>query len=134
VKASNTGNAPSFPARWLCVRWTIPEEARRTADKMLALGKDLVERHSDQPMAHLVLSEAYFQLSKNAWRIEDRATVRLTLRRSLDSALRARSLDPESKDARHLAGILQRRLDDLAVGELNHPISASGTPIADRRP
>jgi tetratricopeptide (TPR) repeat protein len=88
-------------------------EARRTADRMLALGRLLVARHGNHPTAYLALSEAYTQLSKNAWQTDDRAAVERNLRSALDAAVQAQVLDPNSELARFKADGLQRRLKDL---------------------
>jgi tetratricopeptide (TPR) repeat protein len=88
-------------------------EARRTADRMLALGRLLVERHASHPTAHLALSEAYIQINKNAWQIEDRVAIERNLRLSLDAALQAQVLDPNNEHARFKVDGLQRRLKDL---------------------
>jgi tetratricopeptide (TPR) repeat protein len=91
------------------------DEARRTADRMLALGRLLVARHPGQPFAHLALSEAHIQLYKNAWQTDDLAAVERDMRLALDAALRAQLLDPNSELARLKVDGLQRRLKDLGA-------------------
>ncbi len=89
------------------------DDARVTVERMLALGKLLVERFPDIPTSHLALSEAYINLNKNAWRTDDSAGIMKNLRLSLDSARRALALDPNNADARYLISAHQRRLDRL---------------------
>src|SRR5262249_8157046 len=69
------------------------DEARRTADRMLALARLLVERHPDRCSAHLALCEAHTNLYKNAWRVPDRVAVERHMRLALDAALQAQLLD-----------------------------------------
>jgi hypothetical protein len=82
---------------------------------MLALGQLLVTRHPRQPAAHLALSEAYIQINKNAWQVYDWAAIDRNLRLSLDAALQAQVLDPDSELARFKVDGLQRRLKDLVT-------------------
>ena len=89
------------------------DDARVTVDRMLALGKLLVERFPNLPASHLALSEAYINLNKNAWRTDDRAGIMKYLGLSLDSARHALALDPTDSDARYLVDAHQRRLDKL---------------------
>jgi tetratricopeptide (TPR) repeat protein len=91
-------------------------EARLAADRMVGFGRLLVGQHADQPRAHLILSEAYFQVSKNCWCIDDRAAVERNLRLAIASANRALTLDSNSHDARHCVEARQRRLDMLVGG------------------
>jgi tetratricopeptide (TPR) repeat protein len=89
------------------------DDARRTADRMLALGRLLVARHPQQSAAHLALSQAYMQLYKNAWRTDNRAAVERNLRLSLDAALQSQVLDPNSELAHAAVEQRQRRLKGL---------------------
>jgi serine/threonine protein kinase len=89
------------------------DAARRTTDRMLALGRILVARHPDQPAAHLALSLAHTQHYKNAYQIKDRPAVERHMRLALDSALNARSFDPTSERARSHADTLQGKLAGL---------------------
>ena len=89
------------------------DEASRVAERMLALGRLLVEHNPNRPMAHIGLSEAYIQINKNAWQTHDRAAIGKNLRLSLDAALRALVLDPNNEIARYFVEHRQRRLNDL---------------------
>jgi tetratricopeptide (TPR) repeat protein len=89
------------------------DDARRSADRMLAVARFLVARYPDQTGAHLALSEAYVQLHKNAWRSEDRAAVLRYLRLSIDAAKQALVLDPDNAIARNRSVDLRRRLDKM---------------------
>jgi hypothetical protein len=88
-------------------------EARKTADRMLALGHLLVSRHRDHPAGHLALSDAYTQLYKNAYQTDDMAAVERNMRLSLDAALRAQALDPYDELVRARVVRRQRGLNDL---------------------
>jgi tetratricopeptide (TPR) repeat protein len=89
------------------------DEARRTAERALALGRLVVGRHPDQAAAHLALCEGYVQVYKNAWKIPDRAAVERNLRLALEAALQAQVLDPNHKFAHLKVDGLRRRLKDL---------------------
>ncbi len=89
------------------------DDAQVTVERMLALGKLLVERFPDIPSSHLALSEAYINLNKNAWRTDDLPGIMKNLRLALESAHRALALDPNNSDARYLVSAHQRRLDKL---------------------
>jgi hypothetical protein len=89
------------------------EGARRVAERMHALGKLFVATYPEQPAAHLILSQAYSQFSKNAWKIEDRLAIEVNLRAALDAAQEARLRDPTSEVARQAVDMLQRKLADL---------------------
>jgi tetratricopeptide (TPR) repeat protein len=89
------------------------EEAVRTADRILALARLLVQRHPDQPSTHLALSEAYNQFHKNAWRTVDRCAIEQNLTRSLDAARHATVLNPNDEVARYVVDQRLRRLKDL---------------------
>jgi tetratricopeptide (TPR) repeat protein len=85
-------------------------EARLMEDRMLALGRDLVSRHPDEPSAHLALSEAYVQASKNAWQPEDDSAIERALRQAVESARQATRLDPSSEQAQRCVDRLLPRL------------------------
>lgn len=93
------------------------DEAGRTAARMLALARLLVERHPNQPHAHVALSQAYSQIYKNAWRVEDREAVERNLRLALEAAQRAQALHPDNGLALTQVTRLQRGLKDLLSPE-----------------
>jgi hypothetical protein len=107
------------------------DEARRTADRMLAFARLLVERHPDRSSAHLALCDAYTQLYKNAWRVPDRAAVERHMRLALDAALQAQLLDANNRLVRHKVDGLQRRLKDL-LDPAQGDAGAGGGAIATR--
>jgi tetratricopeptide (TPR) repeat protein len=98
-------------------RWDQLDLAGRTADRMLALARLLVERHPENPDSHLVLADAYQQLNKNAWQRGDRAAIVPYLERAIAENRRALILDPNSEDARYAMERRQRRLKDLLAPE-----------------
>ncbi len=89
------------------------DDARRVAVGMYSFSLSLVERHPDQPAAHLALGEAYSQLCKNAWQVHDRVTIERNLRLAVDATQRALVLDPNNEIARHAMDLRQSRLKDL---------------------
>jgi eukaryotic-like serine/threonine-protein kinase len=89
------------------------EEARLVAERMLALGNYFVESHPDQPASHLALSDAYAQMYKNAYRVDDYRAIEGNMKLAYDAARRAASLDPESERARVAVDDLRRKLVEL---------------------
>jgi hypothetical protein len=91
------------------------DAARRTADKMLALGKEVVKRHGDQPFAHLALSVAYSQRYQSAYetKAKDEPAIDEHMKRALQEARAACLLDPDCEPAHHEAYLLERRLSAL---------------------
>ena len=61
--------------------------AGRTAERMHAFAKSLVAQYPDQAFAHIAVGEAFSQMRKNAWQIDDRVAVEQTLKVALDAAL-----------------------------------------------
>jgi hypothetical protein len=110
------------------------DKARQTADQLHALARLLVARHPDQPAAHLALSLSFAQFAKNAWRTDDRASVKRNRKLALDAASQALSLNPQNARARDEVADLQRRLSDLRTprgGRLaqyrsNPPVTPAG--------
>jgi eukaryotic-like serine/threonine-protein kinase len=85
-------------------------DAELTAARLMAFGRRLVEHYPGQAESHMVLSEAHFQVSKNAWKHKDLRLVEEALRQALKSARHAVSLNPQREDARHLVDRLLPRL------------------------
>ena len=94
-------------------RWGRIDLARRTADRMLALTRLLIQRSPDDPSAHLLLADAYQQINKNAWQVNDRAAILHNLELAIAANQRALVLDPNSELAHHAMDRRQRRLKDL---------------------
>jgi eukaryotic-like serine/threonine-protein kinase len=89
------------------------DRARRTADRMLAFAQLLVARTPNHAAAHLALGDAYCQLSKNAWRLNDRAAVERDLALSLAASLHALDLDPKNEIASYVVAQRRQRLQNL---------------------
>lgn len=60
----------------------------------------LIQEFPEDPNPHRFLSEALIQESKNAWRRDDIATVRKSLKSSISSLRRLLELDPEDENVR----------------------------------
>jgi hypothetical protein len=67
----------------------------------------------DRPPAHLALGEAYMQVNKNDWQVNDQVAVGRNLSLAIVANRRTLALDPEHGDARFVLEQLQRRLKDL---------------------
>jgi hypothetical protein len=90
------------------------DQARKTADRLLAFGRLVVERNPNDPLAYVVLADAFDQAHKNAWRpTEDRPAIELNLRRAIEAARHALDLAPEDEVARHWMERLLRKLFHL---------------------
>ena len=76
------------------------DEARHAALGLSAFAKTLVRRDPNEAVFHLVLSAAFVQESKNAWQINDHATIEDALRKALGEALTASRLDPLKRTPR----------------------------------
>ena len=87
--------------------------ARRTTDRIHALGKLLIVRYPDQAFGHLAASEAFLQYHKNAWQTDDRAGIEQNLKLALQESLLALTLDPKNEIARFHVEARRRRLKDL---------------------
>jgi hypothetical protein len=91
-------------------------DARRTAACLAAFARRLVQRDPDEALFHLLLSQAFEQESKNAWKVEDHATIEAALRKALDEARTALKLDPRCLEARATVAGLQEKLARLPSG------------------
>jgi hypothetical protein len=88
--------------------------ARQTVERLLALGRIVVERNPNDARAYLLLAEAFDNEQKNAWRpIEDRPAIELSLRRAIDAAQHAVELAPYDDVACHELERWRRKLHDL---------------------
>ena len=90
-------------------------EARRTVDRMHALGHLLVSARPEHSAAHLALSEAFRQSAKDAWETIDRAAVERNWRQALDEARQGLLRDAQDTRANDDTADLERRLRDLSA-------------------
>ncbi len=67
----------------------------------------------------MLLCKAFEQEAKNAWEVEDYATIEDALRRALGEASTALRLDPRNATARLRVAGLQEKLVALASGRSN---------------
>jgi hypothetical protein len=83
------------------------------ARRMRALSSVLLEAYPGRTEPILILCEAYFQDSKNAWSTNDLVAFRRSIRQSLDAAIRAAAIDPASNEAHRLIVDRTHRLNGL---------------------
>jgi serine/threonine protein kinase len=88
-------------------------EARHTAACLAAFARRLLQRNPDEALFHLLLSQAFAQEAKNAWKVEDYATIEAALRKALDEARTALRLDSRCLEARATVAGLQEKLARL---------------------
>jgi tetratricopeptide (TPR) repeat protein len=86
-------------------------DSRRTAEMLLAIARRLVIEFPDRADSHIVLSEAYTQFTKNAWRPYDREAIVQSMGKAIEAARDAVKLDPAREDARKLVVKLSERLE-----------------------
>jgi hypothetical protein len=91
------------------------DDARRTADRMLALCRLFEAENPQHPLTYQALSEAYTQMYKNSWRTDDLEAVEHNMRLSLEAALRAQALDPHNEVARSMIYRRQQGLRGLEL-------------------
>jgi hypothetical protein len=91
------------------------DEARRTAACLFAFAKRLARRDPDEAVFHLILSDAFAQESKNAWKVEDYTAIEEALQKALGAARTALRLDPRNLDARLTVASVQDKLVGLAL-------------------
>jgi tetratricopeptide (TPR) repeat protein len=91
------------------------DQARRNVERLAAFARLVVERNPDDPTGLLVLADSCEQAGKNAWRVDDRATVRIALRRAIEANRRALDLAPYDELARHELERRERKLDALRL-------------------
>ena len=90
------------------------DDARQTAACLSAFAKKLVRRDPDNAAFHLVLCIAFEQESKNAWKVEDFATIEDAMRKALGEASTALRLDPRNARRAPAVAGLQDKLVGLA--------------------
>jgi tRNA A-37 threonylcarbamoyl transferase component Bud32/tetratricopeptide (TPR) repeat protein len=85
------------------------DDARATAARLLALGRQLVREYPNSESSHRVLSEAYSQIRKNAFRTGDDQLVEEATVQAIVAARRALDLDPDNLETlRHLDTLTER--------------------------
>jgi serine/threonine protein kinase len=89
--------------------------ARRTTASQFAFAMLMAKRDPNEAFYHLLLSQAFEQESKNAWKVHDFKTIEGSLRKSLAEASIALRLDPEKGDARMRVAGLQDKIIRLAA-------------------
>ncbi len=97
------------------------DDARRTAACLHAFANRLLRSDPDNATFHLVLSEAFAQESKNAWKVEDYPAIERALRKALGEASTALRLDPRYVNARLCVSGLQDKLLGLTSGRASLP-------------
>jgi hypothetical protein len=90
-------------------------EARRTVACLFAFAKLMANRDPKEAVYHLLLSEAFQQESKNAWKVPDHTAIEGALRKALGEASTALRLNPRSPHARMMVSGLQDKLIHLAA-------------------
>jgi hypothetical protein len=88
-------------------------DARRIADRFLALAERLTRSYPDQATPYMLLSEAYVQRAKIAYRVDGEPVIGWE-RKAFDAALHAATLEPENDEARSLVKDRRARLSKLA--------------------
>jgi tetratricopeptide (TPR) repeat protein len=86
------------------------DDARRTTACFSAFAQRLARRDPNEAAFHLVLSDAFVEESKNAWKVEDYTAIREALRKALSEARTALSLDPRNIEARMKVAHVQDKL------------------------
>jgi hypothetical protein len=93
------------------------DEARRSARRMHAFARLLVERYPTRPVAHMALCASFTQLAKNAWKPYDRREIRRNWTLALDEARKALVLDPQDAWAGAQVADLRKRLDQFLAAQ-----------------
>ena len=89
------------------------DDARWTAASLFAFGKVLARRDPSEAAFHVVLSEAFDQEAKNAWKVKDFPTIEAATRNALVAAWTAIRLDPRNTAARIKVAGLQDKMVGL---------------------
>jgi hypothetical protein len=90
------------------------DDAREIVQCFSAFAREVALRDPDEPAFHMAMSIAFAQESKNAWKVEDFATIELALMNALREARTALRLDPRNADTRLRVAGLQEKLFGLA--------------------
>ena len=86
------------------------DEADRTVDWYMILANRMLRLHPGYPTSYLVLSDAYSQRSKNAWKRKDLPAVKQCVDWSWSRTLQRAGVDPEDMDVRQLLQDRKERL------------------------
>jgi len=89
------------------------DDARWTAASLFAFGQVLARRDPNEAAFHVVLSEAFEQKAKNAWKVKDFPTIEAATRNALVAAWTAIHLDPRNTYARMKVAGLQDKIVGL---------------------
>ena len=89
------------------------DEARRGARLFGAMAAAAVRARPRRVEPYLLVCEAHLQVAKNALRTGDHATVERAIRQSLEAALKAQDVDPNSEEARRFVVERRRRFAGL---------------------
>jgi eukaryotic-like serine/threonine-protein kinase len=89
------------------------EEADRLVSLLMAIGQRFVRSFPEDANSFWILSEAYMQRSKNAWKRKDLGAVKRELTQSLEAINRALVLDPNDATFRRMAADRKERLAGL---------------------
>ncbi len=85
------------------------DDARLTAARLLAIARQLVGEYPNSASSYRVLSEAYNQIRKNAFRTDDDQLLEEATVQAVETAQRAVALAPDNPEARlHLDGLTER--------------------------
>jgi hypothetical protein len=90
------------------------EAGEKTAEFLMNLANQLVRDFPQDARSHILLSEAFLQQSKNAWRRNDHPGIRQALTRSVESLERGLVRDPDNREIRRLLRDREARLAKLA--------------------
>ncbi len=86
------------------------DEADRTVAFLTTLAQRWVSSFPEDPVSYLVLSAAFLQRSKNAWKRDDRPAIKQALGQSINALNRALELDPGSEEVHRLLRDRKERL------------------------
>ncbi len=89
------------------------EDARHTVTCLDAFARALVRSFQGEADSHAALSAAYEQASKNAWPLDDFATIEMSLLEAINEAKEALRLDPTNTYRRFRIAGLQDKLVNL---------------------
>jgi tetratricopeptide (TPR) repeat protein len=86
------------------------DQAEDIVQRFVAFAERLAAIYPDRAATHIVLSDAYAQVTKNAWQRDDDLEASRNLHKAYAAAQRAAQSDPQSLDAQHLMTRLEAKL------------------------